>query len=269
LLLKYSLLKKKLHNIVLVGAGNVAIHMGKAFRDQGYRIVQVYSRTLKSARRLSSKLDTAFTTNINRLDYTADLYLFCLKDDALLPVLCETHFTKQLLVHTSGTLPLNIFQDYSKNYGVLYPVQTFSKTRRLDMSDVPFCIEASNPDAALILENLVSDISKNIIFMDSEKRKFLHLAAVFACNFPNHMYHLAEKVLLIKGLSFDLLKPLILETAGKILETDPKNAQTGPAVRGDQNILEEHLHLLKNLPEIQKIYTFVSNSISAHMETPE
>jgi predicted short-subunit dehydrogenase-like oxidoreductase (DUF2520 family) len=262
-------LKKKLHNIVLVGAGNVATHMSKAFRDQGYRIVQVYSRTLESARILASQLDTTFITNINRLDYTSDLYLFCLKDDALMPVLSETRFTTQLLVHTSGTLPLNIFQEYSKNYGVLYPVQTFSKTRRMDMSDVPFCIEASNPDAALVLENLISEISKNIIYMDSEKRKFLHLAAVFACNFPNHMYHLAKKILWLKDLSFDLLKPLILETAGKILETDPKDAQTGPAVRGDQKILEEHLHLLKNLPEIQKMYTFVSNSISAHKEIPE
>jgi len=269
LLLKYSLLKKPIHDIVLVGAGNVATHLGKALKDQGYHIIQVYSRTLKSAKILSSQLNAAFITDIGRLNYNADLYLFCLKDEALLPVLCQTSFTDQLLVHTSGTIPIIVFQGFSNKYGVLYPVQTFSKTRRLELNNVPFCIEANNPETALILENLVSGISKNIIFMDSEKRKLLHLAAVFACNFPNHMYLLAEEILKIKDLSFELIKPLILETAAKILEFDPKNAQTGPAVRGDQKILEEHLHMLKNLPEIQKIYTFVSNSISTQMKSRE
>lgn len=259
---------KKIRNIVLVGAGNVATHLGLALKNLGYHITQVYSRTKGSAMRLSSQLGTAFTTNISRLDYKADLYLFCLKDDAVIPVLCRSRFTEQILVHTSGTLPLTVFQGCSKNYGVLYPVQTFSRVRKLDLGGVPLCIEANNPDLVNLLEILAKGISGNVLFIDSEKRKILHLAAIFACNFPNHMYFLAEKILSSSGLNFDLIKPLIMETAGKILEIDPFTAQTGPAVRGDQKILEEHLRILKELPDIQKLYTFVSDNISAHRESP-
>jgi predicted short-subunit dehydrogenase-like oxidoreductase (DUF2520 family) len=262
-------LVKKIRNIVLVGAGNVATHLGLALSNQGYHITQVYSRTKESASRLSSLLDTAFTMNITRLNYDADLYLFCLKDDAVVPFLCHSGFTDQMLVHTSGTLPLSVFQGCSKNYGVLYPVQTFSRARKLDLKRVPFCIEANNPEVLNMIEMLAKEISSHILFMDSEKRKILHLAAVFACNFTNHMYAQAERILSLNGLSFNLIKPLIMETAGKILEIDPLFAQTGPAVRGDQKILEEHERILKELPDILKLYTFVSNSIAAHRGSPE
>jgi predicted short-subunit dehydrogenase-like oxidoreductase (DUF2520 family) len=260
-------LVKNIRNIVLVGAGNVATHLGLALNNLGYHIIQVYSRTEESARRLSSQLGTAFTTNITRLDHDADLYLFCLKDDAVPSVLYRLSFTEQLLVHTSGTLPLSVFKNCSGNYGVLYPVQTFSRERKLDLMGVPLCIEANRPDVLNLLEILAKEISGNVLFMDSEKRKILHLAAVFACNFPNHMYVIAEKILSSNGLSFELIKPLIIETAGKITDIDPSGAQTGPAVRGDRKILEEHLRILKDLPDIQKMYTFVSNSISAYRES--
>ncbi|KPK85523.1 MAG: hypothetical protein AMS27_07130 [Bacteroides sp. SM23_62_1] len=257
-----------LRNIVLVGAGNVATHLGFALKNLGYQITQVYSRTKKSAIRLSSLLDTGYTTNINLLDNRADLYLFCLKDDGIMPVLCRASFTNQVLVHTSGTLPLSVFQGCSKNYAVLYPVQTFSRLKKLDLKGVPLCIEANNPDILATIETMAKEISGNVLFMDSDKRKILHLAAIFACNFPNHMYFLAEKILSESGLNFDLLKPLIMETASKILEIDPFSAQTGPAMREDQRIIEEHLRILKDLPDIQKLYTFVSDSISAYRGSP-
>ena len=260
---------KNIRNIVLVGAGNVASHLGPALNKLGYHITQVYSRTEESARRLSSQLGTAFTTDISRLDHHADLYLFCLKDDVVPSLLRCLSFSEQLIVHTSGTLPLSVFKDCSENYGVFYPVQTFSREREINLMGVPLCIEANRPDVSNRLEILAKEISGNVLFMDSEKRKILHLAAVFACNFPNHMYVIAENILSSNGLSFELIKPLIMETAGKIAEIDPSSAQTGPAIRGDQNILEEHMQLLKDLPDIQKMYTFVSNSISAHRESSE
>jgi predicted short-subunit dehydrogenase-like oxidoreductase (DUF2520 family) len=254
-------LNTTINNIVLLGAGNVATHLGIALKKKGHRIIQVFSRTTKSARELAVKLDTAYITKLAELNYSADLYLFCLKDDILLDVLKQTLFNDQILVHTAGSLPLNIFKDFGFHFGVIYPVQTFIKERNLDLTDVPFCIEASTSYAEKILVNLASGLSGKVQIVDSEKRKVIHLAAVFACNFTNHMYFLADQLMRENGLNFDLLKPLIRETAAKILEVDPETAQTGPAKRGDNQILEDHLHLLKDLPGMQKIYTFVSDSI--------
>jgi predicted short-subunit dehydrogenase-like oxidoreductase (DUF2520 family) len=250
------------YNIVLVGAGNVATNLGIALKKQGHSIIQVFSRTTESARKLSAELDTTFITKLSELDYSADIYLFCLKDDVLLDAMKQTSFTDQILVHTSGSLPLSIFKDFGFHYGVFYPVVTFSKDRNLDLTNVPFCIEGSTAYAENILLNLALELSKKVQSVDSEKRKIIHLAAVFACNFTNHMYLIADKLLRENGLDFDLLKPLIQETAQKIMEMDPDAAQTGPARRGDNQILEDHLQLLKDLPLIQKIYTFVSESIA-------
>jgi predicted short-subunit dehydrogenase-like oxidoreductase (DUF2520 family) len=255
-------LNTAINNIVLVGAGNVATHLGIALKEQGYRIIQVFSRTIKSAQELAGKLDSVCITKLDALDYSADFYLFCVKDDVLPDLLKQTVFTNQVLVHTAGSLPLNIFKDFGSHYGVIYPVQTFIKERNLDLTNVPFCIEASTPYAEKILMDLASGLSQKVEIIDSEKRKIIHLAAIFACNFTNHMYFLADQLMRGNNLDFDLLKPLIRETAAKIMELDPGTAQTGPAKRGDIQILEEHLQLLKDLPGMQKIYTFVSDSIT-------
>ena len=250
------------YNIVLVGAGNVATHLGTELKKQGHTIIQVFSRTKESARNLSAKLDCGFITKMDDLDYSADIYLFCLKDDVLLEALQQTSFNNQILVHTSGSLPLSVFKHSGFHYGVLYPVQTLIKERELDLSSVPFCVEASTPYAENLLNNLAVELSQHVHLVDSEKRKIIHLAAVFACNFTNHMYVIASRLMRENGLDFDLLKPLIRETAVKILEMGPEESQTGPAKRGDNQILEEHIRLLKDLPGLQKIYTFVSESIA-------
>jgi predicted short-subunit dehydrogenase-like oxidoreductase (DUF2520 family) len=250
------------HNIVLIGAGNVATHLGTALKQKGHKIIQVFSRTIKSARKLADRLDTDRITNLTELDYSADIYLFCLKDDVLQDVLKHTSFTNQVLVHTSGSLALDIFKGFGKHFGVVYPVQTFSSNREIDLINVPFCIEANTSYSESILVKLASGLSRKVKIVDSEKRKIVHLAAVFACNFTNHMYLLAKRLMHENGLDFDYLKPLIQETAAKIMEMDPETAQTGPAKRGDNQILEDHIQLLKNLPGMQKIYTFVSESIA-------
>lgn len=250
------------YNIVFVGAGNVATHLGPALKAQGHEILQVYSQTAHSAQVLSCRLKAFPITDIAELDYSADIFLFCLKDDALLNTLKQTRFTNQLLIHTAGSLPLDIFKDFGFHYGVLYPVQTLIKERILDLSDVPFCVEASTPYAESIILKLATGLSGKVEIVDSEKRKIIHVAAVFACNFPNHMFYIADKLMSENDLDYDLLKPLIKETFAKIMETDPLTAQTGPAKRGDLKIIEEHLQLLKDHPIMQKIYTFVSESIA-------
>ena len=255
------------HNIVLVGAGNVATHLGPALKAQGHRIVQVFSQTVRSARALSEKLETNFITELSELDYSADIYLFCLKDDVLPNVLKQTRFTNQILIHTAGSLPMDIFKGCGFHYGVLYPVQTLIKERNIDLSNVPFCIEASTPYSESVLLKLASGISTKVEIVDSDKRKIIHLAAIFACNFTNHMFYIADKLMHDNGLEFDLLKPLIQETYAKIMETDPETAQTGPAKRGDRNIMDEHLLMLKDQPGFQKIYTFVSESIAKAEKT--
>jgi predicted short-subunit dehydrogenase-like oxidoreductase (DUF2520 family) len=262
-------LNGKTYNIVLVGAGNVASHLGPALKAQGHQIVQVFSQTARSARALSEKLGTGYVTELAELDYSADLFLFCLKDDVLLNVLKQTRFTNQILIHTAGSLPMNIFKDFGFHYGVIYPVQTLIKERELDLTSVPFCVEANTPYAESIVVSLASGISRKVEIIDSDKRKIIHLAAVFACNFTNHMFYIAEKLMHDNGLEFDILKPLIQETFDKIMETDPETAQTGPAKRGDLKILSEHLSLLKDYPGIQKIYTFVSESIAESSKTAE
>jgi len=255
------------YNIVLVGAGNVATHLGTALKSNGHRIIQVYSQTVRSARALSEKLGASYITETGELDYSADLFLFCLKDDALLDILKQTRFSNQILVHTAGSLPLNIFKDFGFHFGVIYPVQTLIKERNLDLTNVPFCVEANTPFAEKIVLDLVSEISRKVEIVDSNKRKIIHLAAVFACNFTNHMFYIADKLMREKGLEFDLLKPLIQETYAKIQETDPETAQTGPAKRGDTIILNEHLETLKDQPGWQKIYTFISESITESAKT--
>jgi predicted short-subunit dehydrogenase-like oxidoreductase (DUF2520 family) len=253
-------------NIVIVGAGNVATHLGPALKTQGYNIVQVYSQTERSAKTLADRLGTNFITDLAALDYSADIFLFCLKDDALLNVLKQTRFTNQILIHTAGSLPLDIFKDFGFHYGVLYPLQTLIKERILDLSSVPFCIEASTPFAESIIVKLASGISGKVEFVDSKKRIILHIAAIFACNFTNHMFYIAEKLMNENGLDLDLLKPLIQETFTKIMETNPQTAQTGPAKRGDMKTINEHLNLLSNHPGMQKIYTTVSESIAESSE---
>jgi len=255
-------LKKNIHDIILVGAGNVATHLGRELNHH-FRIKQVYSRSVIPARKLADLLQTNYTTDLIQLDYSADVYLFCLQDDALLPVLRSTRFDDQLLIHTSGSQPMSVFKGFSKNYGVLYPVQTFTMDRIISLENVPVCIEGNNPENNEILEYIGLSISGKVMKMDSDKRKILHLSAVFACNFSNHMYALAEKLLKENDMDFELLKPLILETANKIEYHSPVAGQTGPAVRGDTEIIQDHIGLLANSPELQKIYTFVSNSIAS------
>jgi predicted short-subunit dehydrogenase-like oxidoreductase (DUF2520 family) len=249
-------------NIAIVGAGNVATHLGPALQAEGHRIVQVYSKTEEAAKVLAERLGTDFITDISALDYSADIFLFCLKDDALLNVLKQTRFTNQILIHTAGSLPLDIFKNFGFHYGVLYPLQTLIKERTVDLSKVPICIEASTPFAESIVVKLASGISGKVEFVDSDKRKILHVAAVFACNFTNHMFYIADKLMRENGLDLDLLKPLIQETFAKIMETDPQTAQTGPAKRGDLKTINEHLNILKDHPGMKKIYTFVSESIA-------
>ncbi|MDB5018948.1 MAG: oxidoreductase, partial [Pedobacter sp.] len=216
--------------IVCLGSGNVASHLTAAFKGAGMEIVQVWSRNLSHADTLAASLNTQAIADLKLVDKNADLYLIAVKDDAIKDVAFSLFGVQGLVVHTSGATSIDVLKGLAQ-YGVLYPLQTFSKHKDLNLSGTPFCLEASSEEGFNLMQQLGSAIGAAIYRIDSEQRKILHLAAVFACNFSNHLYHLANTVLASNNLKFDLLRPLIMETALKVQHDVPIKVQTGPAVR--------------------------------------
>ena len=249
------------NGIVILGAGNVATHLSGALKKSGFLIKCVYSKTIEAAKTLALKVNSQYTNEINQIPIEADLYIIAVKDEFVEDVIKYLKLSNGIIVHTAGSISMDVFKDRFKNYGVLYPLQTFSKFRDIDFTNIPICIEANNKILESKLIGLSKCLSDSVYVINSEKRKMLHLAAVFACNFTNHMYSAATEILKQSDIPFDLLKPLIAETAQKAIDCDPQNAQTGPAVRDDQNVIHKHLELLKDNPEFEKIYKFVSDSI--------
>ncbi len=250
-----------INRIVLIGSGNVATHLATALKDAGKEIVQIYSRTPANAKELAGKVNAGFTNNTEDIISEADLYVIAVSDDALTEVANNIDVDNNLIVHTSGSAPMNILKGCSENYGVIYPLQTFSKSKKVDFSKIPVCIEANNIENTERLKSLALSLTDKIYFVDSEKRKTLHLAAVFASNFPNFMYSVAQKIVMENGLDFDILKPLITETAEKVQQISPTNAQTGPAKRGDDKIMKLHLQMLEEYPDFQEFYRVLSEGI--------
>ena len=248
--------------IVLIGAGNVAHHLAPALLRAGMNLCQIYSRTLESARELGRKTGITYTSDTFAVYPDGDIYIFCVSDDALLSVFKSLRINEEaLILHTSGSVPLDIFKPYRQNYGVLYPLQTFSKTRNLDFGEIPLCIEAPDKEVLKTIGQIADKLSSKVYEISSEKRKKLHLAAVLDNNFTNHLYHMAGKLLEKEDLDFNLLRPLIFETAHKVMQMIPENAQTGPARRGDTNILNLHKSMLKDNRDIQTLYVLLSQSI--------
>lgn len=248
--------------IVLIGAGNLATHLGKALHAAGHDMVQVFSRTMQSAETLASLLDAEPLTDMAQVRDDADVYIFSVKDSALeqlISQLCGGE--KKVFLHTAGSMPMSVFRGKALHYGVLYPMQTFSKQREVDFSIIPCFIEANDEFALKQIEGLAGQISHRVFQLSSEDRKYLHLSAVFACNFANHCYAASLELLQQHGIPFDVMLPLIDETAAKVHGMTPKEAQTGPAVRYDENVIDKQIQLLENQPYFQKIYDCMSKSI--------
>ena len=249
-------------NIVLVGSGNVATNLGLSLKNNGYVITQVWSKKLKHANILAKKLNSTSTNNLNELK-DADLYVVAVKDDSLESLTLQLNVNN--IVHTSGSLGLEIFKKKTGNYGVFYPLQTFNKNINLDLSKTPICIESNNKLFENKLVNLGNDLSEQVIKMSSEKREKLHIAAVFASNFTNHMFSIADSILAEAHIDFKLLLPLINQTVKKISQNKPSIMQTGPAKRKDQRIIQNHINKLSN-KELKGIYQIISNSIIKNNE---
>jgi predicted short-subunit dehydrogenase-like oxidoreductase (DUF2520 family) len=254
--------------IVLLGTGNLAWHLGPALADCGYTILQVYGRSAASAKSLARRMEVNWTDDPGRLDENADILLYCVSDKAIPALMCRMDMNRRpVMIHTAGSVPSDVFGGICRDFGVLYPIMTFTKDREIDFSGIPLCVEASSELSWHIIEEMAGRLSKKVYRLNSDERKIMHLAGIIASNFSNHMFHLSAEYLKDKGLAFDLLKPLIRETALKVMELDPAAAQTGPARRNDTGVVREHIDLLKDQTELQKLYTFVSDSISNHFRT--
>lgn len=246
--------------VVFIGSGNLATRLSLEMQRVGMSVVQVYSRTMENAELLAEKLGCSWSTSLDSINPDADLYVFSLKDAILPDVITHMKPNKGLWVHTAGSMSMQIFEGYIERYGVIYPLQTFSKEREVNFDVIPFFLEANTENDLDLLKKIASALSENVQCLSSDDRKNLHLAAVFACNFANHMYTLAENLLEEKGIAFDVLLPLIDETAAKIHEISPRKAQTGPAVRYDENVINRHLGMLSD-SGMYAVYQLVSQNI--------
>jgi Uncharacterized conserved protein len=247
-------------DIIFIGAGNLATRLAKEIHRLKINIRQIYSRTKENAKLLADSIGCQYTDNISEIIPGADCYIFSVKDSALQELISNMPPNNGLWLHTSGSISMSIFKGYTERYGVFYPLQTFSKSREVNFDNIPIILESNTDKDAETIEQLAKIISKDVRFLSSEQRKQVHIAAVFACNFTNHLYHLASNLLKEKGISPDIILPLIDETAAKTHCMTPGEAQTGPAIRYDENVINKHLDAIED-PDVATIYRLLSHSI--------
>lgn len=253
-------MRANIQKIVLLGTGNVATQLGKAIRGSGMQLLQIYGRSPQKAQQLAELLGCDCSSSWDDLAAGADLYVLAISDDGIEKAAQAFPFKDAFLVHTSGSTPMQALESCNRS-GVLYPLQTLSKNLDVDFQQVPLCLEAARDHDFQMLEDFARRLSQHVYRTGSDQRRVLHAAAVFACNFTNHMYTLAEDLMNHHRLPFEMLRPLIGETARKAMLESPSRVQTGPAIRQDQNTLKAHNSLLMPLEDHRKLYNFISKSI--------
>lgn len=249
-------------DIVLIGAGHVAGHLGKGLHQAGFKIRQVFSRKGANAQILAKEVDAEPITDLSNAATDAAIYLFAVRDDALAPLADKLHAPDAVVLHTAGSVHGDVLATVSSHYGVLYPLQTFHEAVPLDLSTVPFCVSGSDEYTIQTARQLASSLSNRVEIIDDQQREWLHLAAVIANNQVNFLLAQVHNLVEQHGLDFSLLHPLIERTIKLALEDDPRRVQTGPAKRGDHNTIARHLELLAAHPELGEIYRFLSDKIA-------
>ncbi len=252
---------KPIRSIVLIGAGKLATQLGFALKKQDIAISQVFNRHPERGNKLAIKLGASYISDLSAIQKDADLYIIAVSDAAIPSIAAGLNIKNRLLVHTSGSVDMLELKVASSRTGVFYPLQTFSRHKRISFHGIPLCIEAEKKKDGRRLQELGNLLSHNVHFMNSEQRRFLHLTAVFANNFTNYMYTIAGDLLQEKNISFDLLKPLIHQTAINAGEGCPFCHQTGPAVRDDLEVMQSHLEMLGHHPDYKHLYQQISKSI--------
>lgn len=243
--------------VVIIGSGNVAQHLIQAFaKSKEIEVLQVFSRRKETGIPLldSSKITNDFNTIVE-----SDLYIIAVSDDAIATVSSQLKFKNRLVVHTSGSVPIDSL-DTKNRRGIFYPLQTFTKGKEVDFSQIPICLEIEKEADFNLLEKAAKTISNNVLKSNEKQRKALHISAVFVNNFVNEMYRIGNEICQENKVPFEILKPLILETVNKVMTLSPKEAQTGPAKRNDTQTIEAHLDFLSN-ENHATIYKILTQSI--------
>ena len=252
------------YQVDFIGAGNVAWHLAPAPENAGVTVRNIYSREPKNAKKLAERLyEGQVQTDLDFSESFSNIFIIAVSDDAIEEVAKEIVLPEDaILVHTSGSIPLSILgYAATPNIGVFYPLQTFTKKQRVEFDSIPFLIEGDNKFTSQTIGKLGTLLSKNVQEVSSAQRQQMHLAAVFACNFTNWMLGQAKELMEKAGLDYKLLQPLIAQTINNSFEIDPKNAQTGPAKRGDLEVLDKHMEMLDHDADKQEIYRLISQQI--------
>lgn len=254
--------------ISFIGSGNVATHLATALNKiSGVTIQQVISKDKSHAKNLAMQVKADFSDELSRLKTNFDLLIFAVSDDALVEIVKDLEIPdNRILVHTAGSVPSTIFENITRKFGVIYPLQTFSKNKTIDWRDIPILLTASDESTEKRLTHITKQLSRNNHIITDEQRFALHVAAVYACNFANAAMTISQQICEENILDFSLLHPLIHETFEKAMRNGPKHSQTGPAKRGDTTVINKHLDFLSNKPVEKKLYELISEFISNRYE---
>jgi len=249
-----------INSISFIGSGNVATHLAIAIKKAGYDVKEIYSLNHENAIELARKVGCKAIKSIEQIDQSVDLFLIAVPDETIEKVIENFPLVNGIVAHTSGITPMEVLKRVPR-FGVFYPLQTFSKQRELDISAVPFCIEASSEEVLIHLKEIAMKLSKSVFEIDSNQRKYLHLTAVLVNNYSNYLFQMAYDILDAKNIGHSILMPLIEETISKIKDITPHEAQTGPASRNDIKTIEKHLMLLNEYPRYKDLYKIFAEQL--------
>lgn len=247
--------------VSIIGTGNVATHIATSLYKMGVSVDFIVGRNLQKAHELANRVGASASDDFDGCKLNSHFVIVSVNDDSYSDVISKLNIKESsVILHTSGSLPMNIFEPKFSNYGVFYPLQTFSKDREISFNHIPLCIEGSSDNVYEQIKRLAGFISEDVRNINSEERGQIHLAAVFCNNFSNYMYACAQELLVDSKISFDILFPLILESAQKTVDMGPEKAQTGPAKRGDFSIINKHIEILKK-SKLKELYSILSTQI--------
>lgn len=249
-----------IETITIIGSGNVATQLAILFKKLNFKIVEIWSRNLENAQNLALKVDSIPISKIEKINTSSDLYLVAIADDGLKNIAKKIPQLNGIIAHTSGASSLNIFEN-QKNFGVFYPLQTFKKESLVNWKNIPILIEANNSQNLKNLSLLAQNINNQVFEISSQQRQYLHLSAVFACNFTNYLLYISQCLMEENNLDKKLLEPLIRKTYENALIKNPKDLQTGPAIRNDQKTIQKQINLLEKYSDFQELYKTISSLI--------
>ncbi len=247
------------YKIAIIGYGNLGFHLVNHLCEAGHSITQVFTRDKTKTRISKYKID--FIDELNLINEDSDIYFLPVKDDALAEVANQLSLKGKIVAHCSASVDMNLLKNCSENIGVFYPLQSFSREVEVDFNNIPILIEGDNPSTISILKQVASSLSNEVLEVNQQQRLAVHVAAVFANNFSNYLFTVAEEILNKENISYKILLPLIEETIRKVKENPPSKSQTGPAKREDDKTIQKHLKYLSDAADLKNLYSIITQQI--------